>query len=490
MRGRWLMCVVLLLGSYLAPAGASARMFGRVAFEPCELSRPRGVERIRAECARFDVPEDPGRPQGRKLRLRVALLPARVGEAEPDPVVLLAGGPGQSAVDAYISAQAALEPLRARRHVLLVDQRGTGESNRLGCEDKELGSAESLAPEAMREAARRCLADTRAIADPRFYTTGDYLRDLEAVRQALGMRTVNLIGASYGTRVALDYLRRHPQVVRSVVLDSVVPPELPLLREHAQNLDDGLRNIFAACLQSDACRDRFGDPGATLARLSAQLAKRPARVDVVDPFDFSHRSEQLGAYLLATIVRLYAYQPESAALLPLLLDEAEQGRLQPLMAQGLLLLDQLEGQMAHGMELSVVCSEDAPWLGADEADDGATLLGNALIEGVRAQCGVWPRGEVPEDFKQPVRSDQPVLILSGEYDPVTPPRYGEQVARTLNNSRHIVAPGQGHTVMIRGCLPRLIRDFVEDLQPQGLDTACVDSMGAWPAFLGYGGFAP
>lgn len=489
MRELRLICVVLLLGASMAPAEVSGRMFGRIAFEPCELSRPRGVERIRAECARFAVAEDADRPQGRQLQLRVALLPARVSDAQPDPVVLLAGGPGQSAVEAYVSAQAALEPLRARRHILLVDQRGTGESNRLGCEDKELGSAESLTAAAMRDAARRCLAQTSAIADPRFYTTGDYLRDLEAVREALGVRTVNLIGASYGTRVALDYLRRHAQVVRSVVLDSVVPPELPLLQEHAKNLDRGLRNIFDACLRNDACRDRFGDPQATLLRLSARLARRPAPVEVVDPFDFSPRSEQLGAYLLATIVRLYAYQPESAALLPLLLDEALEGRPQPLMAQGLLLLDQLEGQMAHGMELSVVCTEDAPWLHVDESDRG-TLLGSALIEGVRAQCEVWPRGEVPADFKQPVKSDKPVLILSGEYDPVTPPRYGEQVARTLPNSRHVVAPGQGHTVMIRGCLPRLIRDFVEDLQPSALDTACVQTMGAWPAFLGYGGSAP
>lgn len=479
------LALATLLG--LAP-GSEARTLGSISFTPCVLDGTGGAL-VKAECARFAVAENPGAPDGRSVTLQLALVPARSARALPDPVVLLAGGPGQSALEAYPDQAHAFEPLRRHRHVLLIDQRGTGRSNALKCPIPDFKDPAQQTAAAMREQAATCLAQSQARADPRFYTTTDAIRDLETIRQAVGGPQLNLVGGSYGTRVGLEYLRRHPEGVRTLVLDAVVPPELALLQDHAKNLDDALARMFAGCRADAACAKRFGDPQRTLAQLRERLRAEPIRTSLLDPRTHQPLSELLSEPLLAGIVRLYAYQPESAALLPLLLDEAAQGRPQALVAQGELIYKRLRDSLAHGMELSVICTEDAPFLKPNPADR-QTLLGDTLHELVREQCAVWPRGLLPADFKEPVTSGKPVLLLSGELDPVTPPRYAEQVARTLSKSRSLVLQGQGHTVMGRGCMPKLMRQFVEEADPAALDPACLDALGRQPAFTSYQGPEP
>jgi pimeloyl-ACP methyl ester carboxylesterase len=480
--------ILIGLGLLGLAAVAEARVLGSVDFVPCDLDGANSV-RIKAECARFEVAEDPAAPAGRRIVLQLALVPARSSRAAPDPVVMLAGGPGQSALEAFPDVASAYEPLRKHRHILLIDQRGTGKSNPLKCPLPDWKDPAAQTGAALRRQAAECLAGLSPRADPRFYTTTDAIRDLEAVRQALGAPLLNLVGGSYGTRVGLEYLRRHPDAVRTLVLDAVVPPELALLQDHAVNLDATIEAILAACHADAVCARRFGDPRQTLARLRAELRARPRPAAYVDPLTHVPRTETLNEMLLAAIVRLYAYQPETAALLPLLLGETAAGRPQALMAQGELIFQRLGDALAHGMELSVICTEDVPFLRPDPADAG-TLLGQQLIALTQEQCAVWPRGELPADFKQPVTSDKPVLLLSGERDPVTPPRYAEQVARTLPNSRALVLNGQGHTVMIRGCAPKLVRDFVQAASVAGLDAACLDALAALPAFTSYQGPEP
>ena len=481
--------ILLLAALALGPDAAHARTLGSVAFEPCDLRSPRAATRIDAECARFEVPEDPAAPDGRRITLRLALVPARGSRPQADPMVFLAGGPGQSAIEAYAAAQAAFKPLLARRHVLLVEQRGTGESSALKCawpDWKDPGAQDAAAA---RQQARDCLARYDGKADPRHYTTSDYIRDLERVRAALGVAQVNLAGGSYGTRVALEYLRRHPDAIRSVFIDSVVPPELPLGRDHARNLDDTLAAMSARCAADAACRERYGDVGATLRRLRDEVRRDPRRVTFRHPQTHAPLTVTFGETALLAVARMFSYAPQAAALLPLLLNEAAAGRPEPLLAQAELLYGSIGGELAHGMELSVLCAEDADVMGA-RPDDGDTLMGAALPELVAAQCAVWPRGTRPEDFKQPVKSDKPVLLLSGQYDPVTPPRYADQVASTLSNARHLVAKGQGHTPMGVGCMPRLLKEFVEKLEPRQLDATCLDALGDTPFFLDYQGPAP
>ena len=482
------MRLLIALGLLVVAGLASARELGSVTFAPCELDGA-GSGRIEAECARFEVPEDPAHPAARTLSLRLALVPARASRGAPDPIVLLAGGPGQSAIEAYAVAQAALRPALRKRDLLLVEQRGTGESNPLKCAlpDWKDAAAGSLA--AVRAQALTCLARYGARADTRFYTTSDYLRDLEQVRTALGIAQFNLIGGSYGTRVALEYLRRHPAAVRSVFIDSVVPPELALGQDHARNLDEALAATARRCSADAACHERHGDLLGTLRLLQQRVRAPSPPVTIRHPQTHALLKVPFNEAALSGVVRLFSYAPQATALLPLLLDEAARNRPEPLLAQAELLYSTVPEKLAHGLELSVICAEDADLLQV-RPEDRDTLMGGDFVDFVRAQCAVWPHGTRPADFKQPVVSGAPVLLLSGERDPVTPPRYAEQVARTLSNSRHLVARGQGHTPMGEGCMPRLLAKFIDTLEPKALDASCLDALGDVPFFLDYQGPAP
>ena len=187
---------------------------------------------------------------------------------------------------------------------------------------------------------------------------------------------------------------------------------------------------------------------------------------------------------------MFAYTPETAALLPLSISQGLHGDYTPLVGQS---TRSSRGDLSdladNGMQMSVLCSEDADLL-SPRPEDANALLGNLLIESMQAMCDVWPHGTRPADFHAPLKTDKPVLVLEGELDPVTPPRYGEQVVKNLSNARLIVAKGQGHNVIGRGCIPKVVEDFVDDLDPKDLNVKCVDALGAMPAFIGFNGAAP
>lgn len=472
---------------------AAARVWGALSFTPCTLSAERGVQTASGLCATLDVAENRQADGGGRLALSLVWIPADDPQAPADPLVLLAGGPGQSAQQAYFHLQPALDRLRRSRHLLLLDQRGTGRSNPLHCDLDAAYTDVDLPPERLRELVRDCAQTLSAQANLAHYTTVDAVADLEALRQALATNgqapTFNLIGGSYGTRVGLDYLRRYPDGVRSLILDGVVPPTLALGNDHAINLQAALDRVFAACRDDDACRKRFGDPQATLQALRQRLQQAPMAVSLPHPIRHQPMQETLSDTLFAIVLRFYAYAPEFVRLTPLLMDEALKGRPQALMAQWLLLRESLENEMAYGMQLSVICSEDADLLQPREENVG-TLLGNAFVELTREQCEAWPSKPRPADFHDPVVSAAPTLLLSGEWDPVTPPAYGETVAQTLSRARHLVARGQGHIVLARGCTARLAARFLDSLDPAALDASCLEALAAPSFATGYQGSEP
>lgn len=471
------------------PAGAEGFDLGRLRFEPCELQRPGSSATTAAFCAPFQVPENRADPQARMLDMRVALLKAN-STASDDPVVYLAGGPGQSAIDTWPSVAPAMASLRRHRHVLLMDQRGTGGSHALRCE--ALASMdETLTPsiDTVRQLTAACLEEVSRFADPRHYSTTDAVADLEDLRQAIGAPLFNLVGISYGTRVAQQYMNRHPQALRSVVLDSPVPNTHTLGEAQAVNLDNALKAQFAVCTAEPACAQAFGDPYATLIRLRDALNAQPRTVSWPDPHDFGHEEQQLDGGGVATLARFYAYAPETAALLPLVLHEAAAGRFAPLMGQLDVIMAGMEELAGSGMPLSVICTEDADHIVPDPRD-ADTVMGTLMNEIIAVQCALWPRGEVPDDFNTAVSGNLPVLVLAGEFDPVTPPRFGEEIVAGLDNALLIVAAGQSHAVSGRGCLPKLVGRFVDTLEPGELDLSCTELFGATPAFIDYNGAAP
>jgi pimeloyl-ACP methyl ester carboxylesterase len=210
---------------------------------------------------------------------------------------------------------------------------------------------------------------------------------------------------------------------------------------------------------------------------------------VRDPASYQPLQLEFGAQDLAAVVRIDAYSPVTAALLPLTLSQADHGNFEPLVSQSKWIADDLGSQITGGMELSVVCAEDADLL-APRPEDAATLLGNEQIAKIQSACALWPRGERPADFHQPLASALPVLILAGQYDPVTPPAYGSAVLRTLSNARLLLAPGQGHVVIGAGCMPRLVDQFIEQLMPGSLDDRCLLQLGDTPAFIDFNGPSP
>jgi pimeloyl-ACP methyl ester carboxylesterase len=484
----------LLAGCVLGCIGVQAeagRSYGSLDFEPCTLTSPGLPFTVAAQCTGVDVPENHGRPAGRHVDLALAWVPASARKPAPDPVFMLAGGPGQSARESFAAVSPAFREVLRRRHVMLLDQRGSGPGNPLDCEVPEDGGASAAAaaarPEEARRLAARCLAQLDA--DPRFYTTSDAVLDLEATRARLGAATIDLVGISYGTRLALEYLRRYPSRVRTIVLDGVVPPELALGAEHARNLEQSLDAQLERCAADEACSSRFGAPRSALARLLEELRREPRAVKYEDPLTAEPREGLLTVDLVAGVVRLYAYAPQLAAMLPMTIARAAAGQPELLMAQARMIDDLIGEQLSLGLQLSVSCAEDAPLLVANPADD-ETLLGSSFVAAIKAACEVWPRGRMPADFHAPVTSDRPALLLSGEFDPVTPPRYGEQVLRGLSAARHLVARGQGHNVMTVGCLPRLMADFIQAADARSLDAGCLESLIETPPFAGAYGWEP
>ena len=471
-------------------AGTAGFTWGTLHFTRCELPQPNSAATTAAYCAPFQVPENWDAPDaGRRIDLRLALIASDAEVAAADLVVLLAGGPGQSAIDSWPQVAGAFAPLRRHRHVLLLDQRGTGGSNALTCAREQSELEQGFDLENVRAQTRDCLGKVSAHADPRHYTTGMALRDLEALRQALGAPRFDLVGVSYGTRVAQQYLKTYPQGVRSIVLDSAVPNDQVLGSEFAINLDASLRAQFALCAQAPACAKAFDDPWASLLALRDTLQARPQEVTYRDPFDHARKSAHLDGYTLAMLARMYAYTPETAALLPLSVAQARKGDYAPLVGQVQMLLRDLESLGENAMQLSVICSEDADRL-LPRPQDAGTLLGAGMVEAFRAQCAIWPHGTRSADFSAAASGDTPVLLLAGEFDPVTPPRYAEAIAKTLPNARVLVASGQGHSVMGRGCLPRLVADFVDTLDLKQLDAGCIADFAALPAFINFNGAAP
>ncbi len=460
---------------------------GTLAFEPCSLSSPYARNNLEAQCTTLEVPEDRSNPQGRRIALNIAwLAPEKEGEVKPDPVFFLAGGPGQSAVDTYPQLDPAFAKLRKQRNVILVDQRGTGDSNLLACEPT---SDEDTSAEAMRAAAAACASTLSTRADLRHYTTTDAIADLDAVRQAIGAEQINLVGVSYGTRVAQQYAMRHPQHTRSIVLDSVVPNSLQLGNIFARNLDDALAKQFAQCTSTPSCRQALGDPRAELDGLLATLRAQPVTVRYRDATTGEQREGVLRAETLAGLVRMYAYMPAAAALLPKLIHEAANGRYENLMALAQMMQGEMSDSMAMGMQLSVICSEDSEGMVANAADE-TTVLGNQMAQGLAAMCAAWPKGSAPADFHKPLATNVPALVLEGEFDPVTPPRYGEEVVKSLPNGRLFVLRGQGHNVIGAGCMPKLFTEFMDTPDARALDASCLEKINYVPPFTSFNGWEP
>jgi pimeloyl-ACP methyl ester carboxylesterase len=477
----------------MAPAKPAMWKRGTLTLTACNLAQPNSGLSTAAWCADFPVPENRADPHSRTITLKLAVLRSRAQVASKDMLAFLVGGPGQAATASASQIASMLKPLLAHRDVLLLDQRGTGGSNALTCKSADdavtLDGEIAFDTAKMRNAAAECVKQLAGRADPRYYTTTIATQDLEDVRKALGAPQFDLLGVSYGTRMAQQYLMRYPDAVRSVVLDSAVPNPLALGQDFARNLDDALKAQFARCTAEPACKRQFGDPDQTLYQLRDALRANPHEVSFRDPQSYRTVKRVLNEDSLASVVRMFAYTPATAALLPLSIDAAAHGDVGPLLGQAKILSGDLAELMGSGMQYSVICSEDADLL-VPRPQDAGTILGTHMVDALSAVCSVWPKGTRPADFHQPLKTDKPVLLLAGQYDPVTPPRYADEVAKGLPNARVLVFKGQAHAVMGVGCAPQLVQHFIEELDPKTLDASCLDRLQPTPIFIDFNGATP
>jgi len=479
--------IVFLAFSLAAGATSAASL----ELTDCRISAGPGAPSIKARCGTMIRPLDPSGSVEGEIELRVAVVPALNLTPQPDPLVPIAGGPGQGSVQFYTAYSSAFEEIRRNRDILLVDQRGTGESSRMDCPvDDDLLDGQ-YSTELTIEYTNACL--DALPHDPRFFTTSVAVTDLEAVRVALGYVALNLYGVSYGTRVAQHFARRYPDSTRTIVIDGVVPPQISLGPEIATESQRAVDNILARCSADSACNERFPDIAETFTKVVALLTNAPATISVPDPSTGRPEEIDFGHAELSIAIRLLAYRPNSIALMPLLIFEAGQGNYVPLASQFQMTVIALTDALSLGMHNSVMCTEDIPFINKTTIDYeavAASYMGPLQLDALDALCSVWPEGPIDPEFKVPLATDLPVLLLSGDADPITPPRYAEMAAVDLSNARHLIGKHQGHGQITVGCTPRLIATFIDTADPDAIDATCLERSFVMPFFLDFSGPTP
>jgi pimeloyl-ACP methyl ester carboxylesterase len=422
-----------------------------------------------ARCGTVNVPEDREDPDGRFLSLNVIVLPATTAHNEGPPLFDIDGGPGLPGTknaEFYATFGAAY---RARRDVVLVDQRGTGQSNPLHCPELSAPERvfEPMWPVAM---VRRCRESLEKSADLARYGTREAVEDLDIVRRALGYNRIDLFGMSYGSTVALRYMATFPGRTRAAVLMGVAPASTMPPRAHATAGARALNLLYARCSADPDCSAAF-DPAAAEDAVRGQLAEVPG----APPLEIFFEK-----------LRSLMYAPGGARHIPKILHRAARGDLEPFYA---LTRPQLPNLHADGMFLSVICTESMALMDVEQARAASrsTILGDYRLRTQENACAGWPIGKVPDDHLAPVRSDAQVLMLSGELDPVTPPELADLAAETLPNAVHVVIPGSGHIFDgmsgIEECLDPMIVGFLDSGNARSIDSSCVRDMRPPPFVL-------
>ena len=426
---------------------------------------------------------DPARPDGPSIAVHYVVVPAMARRKLPDPVFLVAGGPGQSAIDVAPQVMPLFSRLNNRRDIVFVDQRGTGQSAALDCPEAK---RESLAEQADDAAQiRQVMACKAALlkkpyiqvpSDLGFFTTTLAMQDLDAVRQQLGAAQIDLVGVSYGTRAILEYLRQFPNAVRRAVLDSVAPPDMVLPASFSTDGQAAFDALLAACDKQAECAKNYPTLRADWVALLASLPK-PATAP--HPLAGTPERFSLTREMVLGAVRGALYSPAMAAALPAASTQAAAGRYEGLVGIGSVLGSRRGQQLAMGMHFAVVCAEDAPLM-ATATDRPGADFGDTQARLYQRVCADWPRGAVPAAFYTIPPTRTPALLLAGGLDPATPPRHAARVARALGPAAQlVVVANAGHSVLGIGCARDLLYRFIDaadDAAATAIDAGCLKGM--------------
>lgn len=439
-------------------------------------------------CARVQVPAHYDKTDTASntamLDLHITIAPAIRENAAPDPLFILAGGPGQAGTDVLPLMDRAFKKIRQNRDLVFIDQRGTGRSGKLVCKDYEhIGDLPLPEQEAAMDA---CLLAIEG--DKSAYTTENSAHDLDRIRIALGYEQINIWGGSYGTRLGQTYARLFEGKTRSLILDSVAAPE-QILGIWGQDAQHSLDAMFAHCAADSACKQAFPDLEMQWSEVQERVAHSDFQIDMVHPRTGVKSREFLSYRAFSETVRTALYGSESSALLPLAITRAHGHDWQPFVQMAYASSDWSTQSMAFGMTLSVVCAEDMPLL--TEAIKVQEMSASFLRGGVVAD---WPRycslmKIAPVKTVALSAIERPVLLLSGALDPVTPPHRADSAMKHMSKAQHLIAKNVGHIVSHQGCAPKLLKDFI-DKPDDKLDGKCLDEVALPPFSIGNIGSAP
>lgn len=468
---------------------------------PCALDGI-GLDPEQLRCGFVTVPENRNDPNGRTIELAVAVARATSDAPAPDPVVLLSGGPGDAALDSFLpflQRVEAVSALQRNRDVVLFDQRGTGRSRpSLDCPEVDVASLESLTRvQPTREDTRDSVAALRACHDRlrargddlAAYTSAASARDIRDVMTALGYREWNLYGISYGSRLAQTAMRDDPGGIRSVVLDSVVPVQGDIIAEYGRNFERSLTTLLETCAADPRCYAAFPDLENSLFDLVRRLDAEPLMVSAEDPDSGATITVTVTGERLLLGLQSALYDAELIPIVPLVVSLAAAGDTGLLAAAA---ADVVSGpRNAEGMSMSVVCGEEAPFLTPDVLEHSAlgvraeiqAVAEDSFVRQTLDACSFWEAATPAAFENEPVSSAIPTLVFAGQLDPITPPRYGLDVAERLSRARYLEFPGFGHAILGTAsaeaarprCAVQIVERFLAD-PALPIDDACLSEL--------------
>lgn len=446
---------------------------------PCFIA---GIKE-RVSCGTMDLPLNYDDPDGVKVPIHVAVVPAVSATPETDPILVFAGGPGQAAGDYGGFVNLAFYEIQKKRDIILIDQRGTGKSYGMRCGSEDL--EEALFDR--KQAAEMCRADYDI--DVRHFTLENVIRDTDEVRKQLGYDQLNLWGASYGTKTVSLYLKRYPEHVRSIIVDGVLPPDQSLFLSAPASAERALGKLVDDCRAQPSCAAAFPDFKNQVNDLIERAVQGKMNFNGIDPVSGKYLDIDLDFEIVVESIRSVMYGAEGTTLLPYVVNEAHGGNLAPMLAS-LLGSSAIADTMYMGATFSLLCGEDV----ASISPEAAAIAGegsfarDSYYRIWQQSCEGWDymRPAAP-DFFRPTSGDVPALILSGDLDPVTPPPLGDHWLKGFPNGRHIIVAGTGHNTSHVGCMPQLLGKFIEGLDAAALDTSCLDYLARLPLVVNANG---
>ncbi len=471
--GLTVLVICLLAGSVYATS--------REELEPCHISQfPQEVL-----CGSHEVYEDRASQSGRQITINFAVIPAVISASQPDPLVILPGGPGQAALDMGPLVRVAFSEVLQNRDIVLVDQRGMGSSHPLDCTIAEFTNsdlASDISDERTRDLLMDCLSSLDA--DVRLYTQDIANQDLHEILLALGYTRINIYGVSWGTRAALLYSQQFPQQLRTMILDGNAPltNKVPLFA--AQDAERALRMAFDDCAHDPACSEAYPNLVKDFDAALVLFGDQGVNVSVADPTTNRPLEFNLKKNQFVNNLRNILYSTDLVRLLPLVVEQASHGDYRALAGITSYLNERQEGGMSLGASLTILCSEELQRISTLEIDTQSRtgFLDTAFVDIFSNACSVWPKADVPDIYRSPGTSSVPTLILSGEADPVTPPRWGEKMSETFTNSLHLVASKTAHNVAPAKCAGNLMATFIDQANFANLDGSCLSEIKR-PAFF-------